>query len=104
MIGLPMSDLVPAAMAYGVGDIRAGEADIGERAVVERHQLVHGAASVAPGFEPGERSLDERRQQRSDGHFPSARSMERDQSSPSLQSSLSHRGISLIRVGARQRG
>jgi hypothetical protein len=54
---LPLACWKPA-VADDALDIAAGQADVGERAVVERRQLVNGAANPAFVPDPGNQSFD----------------------------------------------
>src|SRR5260370_40469728 len=73
MIGLLLSRLSLEAVSRGVKDLAAAHADIGERAIVHRHQLIDGAARATPGLEPGDRSDEPALQPRSDPSFGAAR-------------------------------
>jgi hypothetical protein len=89
-----------AAVSHGVIDLSAAQADIGEHAIVERHQLVDGAAHPAPGLEPRDQSIDPARQQRSDRSSGWARLVERRRSMRCLETSWDHHGISSTGVAA----
>src|SRR5215470_5344322 len=64
MISLLVSNFPPAVPAHSKSDVRTRYPNVSEGAVVERDQLVDGAAYLAPGAVPGDPSSRDHHQER----------------------------------------